>query len=95
MEQPTYLYILGEKYSLKHVSGLQDEGCDGKCSISDKIISIDSEHVGTEYYYVVLGHEMMHAYLYESGLHYLIDERTEEAISDMAGKLLKGYKKTL
>lgn len=69
--------ILGVKYTIKEQSEVDNEllkGCDGYCDWTTKEIVVEREMVGTlgdmeAYIRKVLRHEIVHAFLLESGLH--------------------------
>jgi len=89
MKLPNRLYVLGVKYALKQKIGLAESGSFGECSPAKKKIDIDSNIKIDEDILETLGHEIMHAYLYESSMHNLFDEKTEEALCDLVGRLIK------
>ena len=69
--------ILGTKYTIKEQSESENEklkGCDGYCDWTTKEIVVEREMVGNlgdmeAYVRKVLRHEIIHAFLLESGLH--------------------------
>ena len=68
--------ILGTKYHIYHRSPLQDDKLselDGYCDKTTKVIVVTTEHgeLGdfAVYQRKVLRHEILHAFLFESGLH--------------------------
>lgn len=95
--------VLGTKYKLI-IDGTVDEypdldGSDGYCNYQSKEIVLSSEeHDGTisydRYMQKVLRHEIIHAYLYESGLHdYTNDELIVDWIAIQFPKINKIFDK--
>lgn len=70
------VYILGTKYTIKEQSFKENsmlEDCDGYCDWTSKEIVVEREMTGTlgdmeVYIRKVLRHEIVHAFLFESGL---------------------------
>ena len=68
--------ILGTKYVVKEQSASENtmlENCDGYCDWTTKEIVVEREMVGTlgdmdTYIHKVVRHEIVHAFLFESGL---------------------------
>lgn len=71
------VHILGVEYTIKEQSENENEllkGCDGYCDWTTRVIAIEREMVGNledmeAYIRKVLRHEIVHAFLLESGLH--------------------------
>lgn len=71
------VHILGVQYTIKEESECDNEklkNCDGYCDWTTKEIVVEREMVGTlgdmeVYIRKVLRHEIVHAFLLESGLH--------------------------
>lgn len=71
------IMILGTQYTIIEQSESEDErlkGCDGYCDWTTKLIVVEREMYGTlgnmdVYVRKVLRHEIVHAFLLESGLH--------------------------
>lgn len=69
--------VLGVEYTIKEQSENDNEllkGCDGYCDWTTKVIVVEREMVGNledmeAYIRKVLRHEIVHAFLLESGLH--------------------------
>lgn len=89
MRLPRHISILGTKYALERRSGLRERGLEGECSPEKRLILIDAQIKTRDETIDVLGHEIFHAYLYESSLHNLLDPKTEEALCDLVGRLLR------
>ena len=70
------VHILGVEYSVKEQSEGENEllkDCDGYCDWTTKEIVVEREITGTlgnmeKYIHKVLRHEIVHAFLFESGL---------------------------
>lgn len=70
------VHILGTAYTIKEQSENDNEmlkGCDGYCDWTTKEIVVEREMYGTlgnmeKYIRTVLRHEIVHAFLFESGL---------------------------
>ena len=70
------VHILGVEYTIKEQSESENEmlkGCDGYCDWTTKEIVVEQEMTGTlgnmdKYIHKVLRHEIIHAFLFESGL---------------------------
>ena len=77
-EKAMTVNVLGTKYTIKESNKVMDqtlENCDGYCDASIKVIVIDSfkEFTGSKkdlesYKKQVIRHELVHAFLFESGL---------------------------
>lgn len=71
------VHILGAEYTIKEQSENENkllEGCDGYCDWTTRVIVVEREMVGNledmeAYIRKVLRHEIVHAFLLESGLH--------------------------
>lgn len=71
------VHVLGAEYIIKEQSESDNEllkGCDGYCDWTTKEIVVEREINGTlgdmeAYIRKVLRHEIVHAFLFESGLH--------------------------
>ena len=71
------VHILGTEYTIKEQSESENEllkGCDGYCDWTTRVIVVEREMVGNledmeAYIRKVLRHEIVHAFLLESGLH--------------------------
>ena len=97
------LNILGVEYTLITDGKIDDfpdlEGADGYCNYQLKeIILSDEDHDGTvsydRYMQKVLRHEVMHAYLYESGLHeYANDELLVDWLAIQFPKINESFNK--
>lgn len=99
--------VLGTIYSIEESNKLKDidlEQSDGYCDFMEKRIVVDTfkEAPGTvknldEYKKKVLRHELVHAFLYESGLDACSWARNEEVVDWIAiqfPKLLKVFEDT-
>lgn len=70
------VHVLGIEYTIKEQSESENEhlkGCDGYCDWTTKEIVVEREMTGTlgnmeAYIRKVLRHEIVHAFLFESGL---------------------------
>ena len=76
-KQKREVCVLGVKYTIKEQSETENEllkGCDGYCDWTTKSIVVEREMVGNledmeAYIRKVVRHEIVHAFLLESGLH--------------------------
>lgn len=100
--------VLGTKYTVSFKSEQEDpelEQCDGYCDKTTKeiVVKKQSKHSNLgnyeEYQKKVLRHELIHAFLFESGLHenfrkdeFGHDETTVDWIAVQFPKLLKAFK---
>lgn len=77
MITPKSVEILGTQYTIIEQSESENErlkGCDGYCDWTTKLIVVEREMIGNlgdmdVYVRKVLRHEIVHAFLLESGLH--------------------------
>ena len=96
--------ILGERYSIEQSNKVKDanlESCDGYCDTSIKSIVIDTFHDSPnsvkdldKYKKKVLRHELIHAFLFESGLDgnsWARDEEIVDWIANQFPKMLKAF----
>lgn len=100
--------VLGTKYTISYKTEIQDrelEQCDGYCDKTTKQIVVrkrgDTCNLGDfeSYRKKVVRHELIHAFLFESGLHENFkhdewghDETTVDWIAVQFPKLLKAFK---
>ena len=85
------VHILGVEYTVREQSENDDEtlkGCDGYCDWTTKEIVVEREMVGTlgnmeAYIRKVLRHEIVHAFLLESGLHECSGETSSWASNEV------------
>lgn len=78
MRKQQRIRILGVWFKIEHVD-LKEESLCGDCSVSDKLIRIDSSLEGSAYK-ETLRHEVFHAMLGLSGISELLEGNLEEAL---------------
>lgn len=92
------LNILGNKYDFIQTTSKEDHELiesDGYCDCYEKVIKIDNDLEVNEFKNKVIRHEIIHAYLAESGLKkYFEDEIIVDWIAFQFPKLLKTFEET-
>lgn len=90
MSDSYQVLVLNQIYSVNTVFGLaENTGADGVCDNQDKTIELDAD-LSLDDMRRVLLHELMHAYLFESGAVEFIDEQAEEMICQSLSGFLNG-----
>ncbi len=79
--------VLGEKWKIKRVAGLKENGIMGKCIFREKLIAIDSTLTGYDLEHTLI-HELGHALIYRSSIYQSLPHEIEEILVDIYGTFL-------
>jgi ssRNA-specific RNase YbeY (16S rRNA maturation enzyme) len=78
--KPSRVSVLGYEMKIVYAPiGQQPEALDGNMTFDDRTITIDTKLVGKQLEDTLL-HEIIHAILHISGLAFLLDDKSEEAV---------------
>ena len=79
--------VLGDKWKIKRIKGMRENGILGKCIFKEKTIALDASLTGYDLDHTFI-HELGHAIIYRSSIYQSLPYEIEEILVDIYATVL-------